>query len=153
VRLVWISRRDDAPVAMVDPCLGLAFLAAVFRPPAPSAFCKLARKLFPLAALKVGTLPDPASLFVLPTRVAHDGTRPVLHLVRMMARGKLFDEGKDVYIVRDVFLGLERLRAVLVAHREGGNKVGVLEIIAQVGVFGDVGEELQRAEDVFLARE
>lgn len=87
-------------MAMEYPCALLAFLAAVLGPPASSALGKLPRKLLPLPALIVGTLSDAASGIILPAKVPHHHSRPVLHVLAMMPDGKFLNQGEYVEIVR-----------------------------------------------------
>jgi hypothetical protein len=92
--------RLDAPMPMVDPRHLLAVLAAVFRPAASSTLSELARELLPLAALVVGALSNAALGVILPAQVSHYHSRPVLHVVRVVANRKLLNQREYVKVVR-----------------------------------------------------
>jgi len=70
----------DTPVSVVHPCHLLALLAAVFRSPASSTFCKFTGVLLPLAALIVSALSNATPVVVLAAKITHDHSGPVLHI-------------------------------------------------------------------------
>jgi hypothetical protein len=59
------SRWRMTPMAMEDPCILLAILAAIFRSSTSAALCKLSCELLPLAAGIVCALADSASRIIL----------------------------------------------------------------------------------------
>lgn len=171
IEVVVISslRCLDAPMAMVNPCALLAFFAAVLCTAASSTLGKLPCELLPLAALVVCTLPDPPSGVVLAAQVTHNHTSPVLHVLAVVTHCELLDKGEDIEIVRQevfflliIFATLFRVcvagavvmvkKMKLLADPELWNEMRPLEILSEVAVLGNVCEELQRHENIFVAR-
>jgi len=79
---------SNTPVSVVNPSTLLTFLAAVLRPAASAALCKLSGKLLPLPALIVSTLPDASSAFIFAAEIPHDNTCPVLHVLAVVLYSK-----------------------------------------------------------------
>jgi hypothetical protein len=92
-------------MSVKDPGALLAFLAAVFRPPATSAFGKLSCELLPFPTLVVCTLSNPASTVVLTAQIPHHNSCPVLHILAVVSDGKFLDERENIEVVwEEVFL-------------------------------------------------
>jgi hypothetical protein len=84
-----------------DPCTFLAFLAAVFCPPAPSAFRKLPCELLPFPTLVVCTLPYSTPTIVLAAQIPHYNPSPVLHVLTVVSNCEFLDKREDVKVVRE----------------------------------------------------
>jgi hypothetical protein len=92
-------------MSVEDPRTLLAFLAAVFRPPASSAFGKLSCELLPFPTLIVCTLSNPASTVVLAAQIPHHNSCPVLHILAMVSNCEFLDERENVEVIwEEVFL-------------------------------------------------
>ena len=87
-------------MSVVYPSILLALFAAVLRPSTAAAFRKLACELFPFTALIVCALSNAASCIVLPAQVSHHNASPILHVLGMVADGKLLNEREDVEVIR-----------------------------------------------------
>lgn len=120
--------------------------------------------LFPLSTLVIGTLTNASPCVVLPAQVPHNNPGPVLHISAVVPNCELLDQREDVKIVRkkvlllvlvingriddDVFT-IEKLE--LLANLEPGYEVTLLEICAEVAVFGNIGEQLEGHQDVLFS--
>ncbi len=91
--------RSDTPMPVEHPGTLLALFAAVFRPPAPPAFGKLASELLPLPTLVVRTLPYPVSAVVLAAEIPHHDASPVLHVLAVMPDRELLNKREDVEVI------------------------------------------------------
>jgi len=142
----------NAPVTVVGPGALLAFLTAVFGPPAPTALGKLSRVLFPLVAREVGTLPNAPFGIVLSAQVSHNHPSPVLHVGAVIPDGEPFHKREDVLVIREQVLLLQVLaiflnlglecngvgaveQAELLANLESGHEMALLEIWADRAVL------------------
>lgn len=154
-----------------DPGVLLAFFAAVFRPPAPTAFGKLTRVLLPFATSIIRTLANAASTVVLSTQISHDNPCPMTHVRGMVAHCELLNQGEDVEIIRQqvfLFFGVEARiirpggrRLVRDLRRLAGFQLGidfqlgdqmrVLEIRPESTVFRDVCQQLQRQQHILIS--
>lgn len=152
-----------APVPVIHPSGFLALFAAVFGATATSTFGELTLEHLPLATFEVGTLADPAPCLIFATKISHDHTRPVLHVLRVMSHGELLHQGEDVDIIGQqilIFLltHLSRGRSIgiliqkmkLTVNLQLGHKMGELEKCAQVAVLGDVSQQLQGHKNILI---
>ena len=112
--------------------------------------------LFPLSALVISTLTNASPCVVLPAQVPHNNPGPVLHVSAVVPDRELLDQREDVKVIREeVFLfvlvidgrvndnifAIKKLQ--LFADLEPGHEVTLLEICAEVAVFGNIGEQLE----------
>ena len=109
---------------MEGPCALLALFAAVLGSAAPAALSKLPRKLFPFAALIVGTLSDPTPSIIFPAKIAHYDASPVLHVSAVIPDCELLYKRKNIEIVWQKILFF----VLLVAERFHGNIVAVKQL-------------------------
>jgi len=86
---------------MIYPSTLLAIFAAIFRPPASPALCELPGVFFPLATLEVSALAYATFRIILPAKIPHDDSGPVLHIGSVVPDSELLHEGEDVEIIRN----------------------------------------------------
>lgn len=111
------------------PGNALAGLAAVLGFAAPLALGKLSLCLFPLVATPMGAPPESTAGLIPAARVAHHDTGPMLDGAGMRTLTEPFDERKQA------------------------RRVGVVERITDVSVFGQKSKELQAESDILFAVE
>jgi hypothetical protein len=163
-------------MSVESPRTFLTFLAAVLGASTSATFGELASVLLPLATLIVGTLPDAASSLVLAAQISHNDSCPVLHIGAVVAHSELLHKREEVEIIReDIFLVILLVanyllfflfffrvlkRSVLVAVKQGEvfadlqsrYEVALLEVGTQAAVLGDISKQLERHQNVLLAR-
>jgi len=157
-------------VPVVDPRTLLTLLAAIFRTTATATFGELSRVFLPFATFVIGTLSDASLGVVFPAQIPHDNACPVLHVLGVVPDGEFLYQREDVEVVwLEVLFILLVLRAIicrrsrrrnnntiqslqLTVDFEPWNKVSVLEVMTKITVFRNICEELERHQDVFIAR-
>lgn len=145
-----------APVPVENPGVLLTFLAAILGAAAPTTLGKLSCPLLPSTALIVRALTNTTTGIIFPAQIPHHDTRPVLHVLRMVADCEFLNQreyieivGKQVFllislVVVEAFGGSVIIESIeVLANFQLRDKVGLLEVRPEVAVFGHISKELQ----------